>query len=77
MFCAVSIVPMMLLFLLVGVFRYITSTRPFRLRFRKIRPVKNRRTYVSDFMLAEAPVGIKGLLFVGIFAAAMSSVSSA
>jgi Na+/proline symporter len=29
------------------------------------------------FMLAEAPTGVKGLLFVGIFAAAMSSVSSA
>ena len=29
------------------------------------------------FMLTEAPVGVKGLLLVGIFAAAMSSVSSA
>ena len=28
-------------------------------------------------MLTEAPVGVKGLLLVGIFAAAMSSVSSA
>ena len=29
------------------------------------------------FMLTEAPFGVKGLLLVGIFAAAMSSVSSA
>jgi Na+/proline symporter len=29
------------------------------------------------FMLTQAPVGVKGLLLVGIFAAAMSSVSSA
>ncbi|HCV97906.1 MAG TPA: hypothetical protein DGJ56_01285, partial [Verrucomicrobiales bacterium] len=78
-FCAVSIVPMMLLFLLVGVFLWVHYQHaPIPIEIPENSTGKKQTDYVFPiFMLAEAPVGIKGLLFVGIFAAAMSSVSSA
>ena len=79
MFCAVSIVPMMLLFLLVGVFLWVHYQHaPIPIEIPENSTGKKQTDFVFPiFMLAEAPVGIKGLLFVGIFAAAMSSVSSA
>ena len=78
-FCAVSIVPMMLLFLLVGVLLWVHYQHaPIPIEIPENSTGKKQTDYVFPiFMLAEAPVGIKGLLFVGIFAAAMSSVSSA
>ena len=78
-FCAVSIVPMMLLFLLVGVLLWVHYQHaPIPIDIPENSTGKKQTDYVFPiFMLAEAPVGIKGLLFVGIFAAAMSSVSSA
>ena len=78
-FCAVSIVPMMLLFLLVGVLLWVHYQHaPIPIDIPENSTGKKQTDYVFPiFMLVEAPVGIKGLLFVGIFAAAMSSVSSA
>ena len=78
-FCAVSIVPMMLLFLMVGVLLWVHYQHaPIPIEIPENSTGKKQTDYVFPiFMLAEAPVGIKGLLFVGIFAAAMSSVSSA
>ena len=78
-FCAVSIVPIMLLFLMVGVLLWVHYQHaPIPIEIPENSTGKKQTDYVFPiFMLAEAPVGIKGLLFVGIFAAAMSSVSSA
>lgn len=79
LFCGVSILPMMLLFLVVGVMLwayYQNASIPIEIP--KNSMGKNQTDYIFPiFMLAETPVGVRGLLFVGIFAAAMSSVSSA
>ena len=77
--CAVSIVPMMLLFLFVGVLLWVHYKQtPIPIEIPENSTGKKQIDYVFPiFMLAEAPIGVKGLLFVGIFAAAMSSVSSA
>jgi len=79
LFCSVSIVPMMLLFLMVGVLlwvHYNYTLIPIEIPENAMG--KKQADYVFPiFILAEVPTGVKGLLFVGIFAAAMSSVSSA
>jgi len=78
-FCAAVILPMMLLFLMVGVLlwaHYEQTLIPIEIPENSLG--KKQTDYVFPiFMLAEAPTGVKGLLLVGIFAAAMSSVSSA
>ena len=78
-FSAVTIIPMMLLFLIVGVLlwtHYQHTDIPIQIPENTFG--KKQTDYAFPiFMLAEAPIGVKGLLFVGIFAAAMSSVSSA
>ena len=78
-FCAVVILPMMLLFLMVGVLLWAHYQQtPIPIDIPENSFGKKQTDYVFPiFMLAEAPVGVKGLLLVGIFAAAMSSVSSA
>ena len=79
LFCAAVILPMMLLFLMVGVLLWAHYQQtPIPLEIPENSLGKKQTDYVFPiFMLAEAPVGVKGLLLVGIFAAAMSSVSSA
>ena len=77
-FSAVTILPMMLLPVrrrnaLVAVPTHADGHRDSRKRLRQ----KQTDYAFPIFMLTEAPVGVKGLLLVGIFAAAMSSVSSA
>ena len=78
-FCAAVILPMMLLFLMVGVLLWAHYQQtPIPIDIPENSFGKKQTDYVFPiFMLAEAPVGVKGLLLVGIFAAAMSSVSSA
>jgi len=78
-FSAVTIIPMMLLFLIVGVLLWAHYQHtPMPIEIPKNVFGKKQADYAFPiFMLAEAPIGVKGLLFVGIFAAAMSSVSSA
>ena len=78
-FSAVTIIPMMLLFLIVGVLLWAHYQHtPMPIEIPKNAFGKKQTDYAFPiFMLAEAPTGVKGLLFVGIFAAAMSSVSSA
>jgi SSS family transporter len=78
-FCAVVILPMMLLFLMVGVLLWVHYQQiDIPISIPQNYTGKGQNDYVFPiFMLAEAPVGVKGLLLVGIFAAAMSSVSSA
>ena len=78
-FSAVTILPMMMLFLIVGalLWAHYQST-PMAIEIPKNAFGKEQTDYAFPiFMLTEAPVGVKGLLLVGIFAAAMSSVSSA
>ena len=78
-FSAITIVPMMLLFLIAGVllWSHYQSTE-MAIEIPKNVFGKEQTDYAFPiFMLTEAPVGVKGLLLVGIFAAAMSSVSSA
>ena len=79
LFCAAVILPMMLLFLMVGVLLWAHYQQtPIPIEIPENSLGKKQTDYVFPiFMLAEAPVGVKGLLLVGIFAAAMSSVSSA
>ena len=79
LFCAVGIVPMMLLFLMAGVLLWVHYQQtPIPIEIPENAMGNKQTDYVFPiFMLAEAPAGVKGLLFVGIFAAAMSSVSSA
>jgi SSS family solute:Na+ symporter len=69
----------MLLFLMVGVLLWAHYQQtPIPIEIPENSLGKKQTDYVFPiFMLAEAPVGVKGLLLVGIFAAAMSSVSSA
>ena len=78
-FCGISIVPMMLLFLVVGVMlwvHYQNSEIPIEIPINSTG--KSQADYVFPiFILAETPSGVKGLLLVGIFSAAMSSISSA
>jgi len=78
-FSAITIVPMMLLFLFVGVMLWAHyDNAPMAIEIPKNVFGKEQTDYAFPiFMLTEAPVGVKGLLLVGIFAAAMSSVSSA
>ena len=78
-FCAAVILPMMLLFLMVGVLLWAHYEQtPIPIEIPENSLGKKQTDYVFPiFMLAEAPTGVKGLLLVGIFAAAMSSVSSA
>ena len=78
-FCAVVILPMMLLFLMVGVLLWVLYQQtPIPIDIPENSFGKKQTDFVFPiFMLAQAPVGVKGLLLVGIFAAAMSSVSSA
>ena len=79
LFCGVSILPMMLLFLFIGLLLwafYQNTLIPIDMPQNSTG--KTQIDYIFPiFMLAETPAGIRGLLFVGIFAAAMSSVSSA
>ena len=79
LFCAAVILPMMLLFLMVGVLLWAHYQQtPIPIEIPENSLGKKQTDYVFPiFMLAEAPTGVKGLLLVGIFAAAMSSVSSA
>ena len=78
-FSAVTILPMMLLFLFVGVLLWVLYQHaPMAIEIPENVFGKKQTDYAFPiFMLTEAPVGVKGLLLVGIFAAAMSSVSSA
>ena len=78
-FSAVTILPMMLLFLFVGVMLWsLYQHTPMAIEIPENAFGKKQTDYAFPiFMLTEAPVGVKGLLLVGIFAAAMSSVSSA
>jgi len=78
-FSAVTILPMMLLFLIVGALLWaLYEHTPMAIEIPKNAFGKAQTDYAFPiFMLTEAPVGVKGLLLVGIFAAAMSSVSSA
>jgi SSS family solute:Na+ symporter len=78
-FCAAVILPMMLLFLMVGVLLWVLYQQtPIPIDIPENSFGKKQTDFVFPiFMLAQAPVGVKGLLLVGIFAAAMSSVSSA
>ena len=78
-FCAIVILPMMLLFLMVGVLLWVLYQQmPIPIDIPENSFGKKQTDFVFPiFMLAQAPVGVKGLLLVGIFAAAMSSVSSA
>jgi SSS family transporter len=78
-FCAAVILPMMMLFLMVGVLLWAHYQQtPIPIEIPENSLGKKQTDYVFPiFMLAEAPVGVMGLLLVGIFAAAMSSVSSA
>ena len=70
---------MMLLFLIVGVLLWAHYQHtPMLIEIPENTFGKKQTDYAFPiFMLTEAPTGVKGLLFVGIFAAAMSSVSSA
>ena len=78
-FCGICILPVMLLFLAVGVMLWVYYQNvavPIEIPQNSMG--KNQNDYIFPiFIIAETPIGIKGLLFVGIFAAAMSSVSSA
>ena len=78
-FSAITIVPMMLLFLFVGALLWAHYQHtPIPIPIPENEFGKKQTDFAFPiFMLAEAPTGVKGLLFVGIFAAAMSSVSSA
>ncbi len=78
-FCAAVILPMMLLFLMVGVLLWVLYQQtPIPIDIPENSFGKKQTDFVFPiFMLTQAPVGVKGLLLVGIFAAAMSSVSSA
>ena len=78
-FSAATILPMMLLFLFVGVLLWAHYQHtPMAIEIPENVFGKKQTDYAFPiFMLTEAPVGVKGLLLVGIFAAAMSSVSSA
>lgn len=78
-FSAVTILPMMLLFLFVGVMLWsLYQHTPMAIEIPENAFGKKQTDYAFPiFMLTEAPVGVKGLLLVGVFAAAMSSVSSA
>ena len=78
-FSAVTILPMMLLFLYVGVMLWsLYQHTPMSIEIPENAFGKKQTDYAFPiFMLTEAPVGVKGLLLVGIFSAAMSSVSSA
>ena len=59
--------PMMLLFLLVGVFLWVHYQHaPIPIEIPYLTGKKQTDFVFPIFMLAEAPVGIKGLLFVGI-----------
>lgn len=76
---AVIILPLFLLFLLVGVFLWAYyQHHSLLIEVPELRPGVTKDDYLFPvFMLTETPVAIKGLLIVGVLSAAMSSVSSA
>ena len=78
-FCGISIMPMMLLFLFIGSMLWVYyQDASISIEIPRNTMGKNQTDYIFPiFILTESPAGIKGLLFVGVFAAAMSSVSSA
>ncbi len=77
---AVLILPLMLLFLIIGIFLW-TFYQKFpdmKIAVPEIRPGVQKADYIFPiFILSELPAGLKGFLVVGIISAAMSSVSSA
>jgi len=78
-FCGISIMPMMLLFLFIGSMLWVYyQDASILIEIPQNTMGKNQTDYIFPiFILTESPAGVKGLLFVGVFAAAMSSVSSA
>jgi SSS family transporter len=76
---AVLIVPLFLVFLLVGAMLFVFyQEHPFRIPLPDGRPGFKANDYVFPiFMLTEVPHVLKGFLIVAILSAAMSSVSSA
>jgi Na+/proline symporter len=79
MFSAVMIVPLFLIFLLVGVLLWVFyQEHPFGIPLPESRPGIQANDFVFPiFMITEVPHVVKGFLLVGILAAAMSSISSA
>lgn len=77
---AVVILPMFLMFLLVGAFLWVFyQSHPMRVPIPEVRPGSGIRAndYIYPiFMMTEVPHVLKGFLIVAILAAAMSSVSS-
>ncbi|MCD6340310.1 MAG: sodium:solute symporter [Verrucomicrobia bacterium] len=77
---AVLILPLFLLFLLTGVmlWAYYQAHPGFPIPLPEARPGVGKNDYVFPiFILTAMPAGLRGLLIVGILAAAMSSVSGA
>jgi len=76
---AVIILPLMLVFLLVGTLLWVYyQTHPLPIPLPEARPGVRKNDYVFPiFILTALPAGLKGCLVVAILAAAMSSVSAA
>ena len=76
---AVIILPLFLLFLLVGICLWaFYESNLMQIAIPEARPGVGKNDYVFPiFILTELPVGVRGVLFVAILSAAMSSVSSA
>ncbi len=76
---AVLILPLMLLFLLVGVMLWVYyQTHPLPMELPEARPGVRKNDYIFPlFILSAVPPGLKGALVVAILAAALSSVSAA
>ncbi|RME90838.1 MAG: hypothetical protein D6766_12705, partial [Verrucomicrobia bacterium] len=77
---AVLILPLMALFLLVGVFLWVHRQQagPPAIPIPEARPGVGKNDYVFPiYILTQMPAGVRGLLIVGVLSAAMSSVSAA
>jgi len=79
MFSAVMILPVFLIFLLVGALLWVFyEVHPVQIPLPESRPGIKANDFVFPiFMITEVPHVLKGFLLVGILAAAMSSISSA
>jgi SSS family transporter len=77
-FSAVLILPIFLIFLLVGVLLWVFyQGQPFQIPLPESQPgIKANDFVLPIFMITEVPHVVKGFLLVGILAAAMSSISS-
>ncbi|MBT5928122.1 MAG: hypothetical protein HOH33_16060 [Verrucomicrobia bacterium] len=80
MLSAVLILPMMFLFLVIGIllWTFYQKFPDMKITVPEVRPGVRKADYIFPiFILTELPAGIKGFLVVGVISAAMSSVSSA